>query len=218
MNLTADLLQLTMPKAGRPWLEVMATELPKSGIDTPHEVASFVAQIAVESNELTHLEENLNYSAVRLAQVWSRFAVNPEAASVLRIPNDLAYSLQRNPEALANYIYDDANRGPRSRLGNTSPGDGWLHRGVGPLQITGRDNQTACADALGIPLDQFHAELLKPFNGIRSACWFWKTRSLDDLDDDDDVRAETRRVNGGETGLVHRQAYRDKCFKLMEGA
>lgn len=202
MNLTTDILHQTMPKAGRPWLEAMVTELPKAGIDTPREVASFVAQIAHESNELTHLEENLNYSAERLMAVWPK-----------RFPSyAIAQKYEHMPEKLANYVY-------ASRMGNGDPdsGDGWAHRGVGPLQITGKHNQTACAEALGIPIERFHGELLLPFNGIRSACWFWKTHNLDALDNDNDVRAETRRINGGENGLAHRQAYFDKCLKLLGG-
>ncbi|MCK3780472.1 chitinase [Ensifer sesbaniae] len=67
--------------------------------------------------------ENLNYSAERLTQVWpSRF---PTIAS--------AKPFARNPRKLANKVYG-------GRMGNTGPDDGWLYRGRGLPQITGKEN------------------------------------------------------------------------------
>jgi predicted chitinase len=40
------------------------------GIDTVREVASFLANIGVGERGLTKLEEGLNYSAKRMAEVW----------------------------------------------------------------------------------------------------------------------------------------------------
>jgi putative chitinase len=46
------------------------------------EVASFLANIGVESCGLTRVEESLNYSAKRMAEVWPRrFAINPNASA-----------------------------------------------------------------------------------------------------------------------------------------
>ncbi len=67
--------------------------------------------------------ENLNYSAARLTEVWpSRF---PTIAS--------AKPFARNPRKLANKVYG-------SRMGNSAPDDGWLYRGRGLPQITGKEN------------------------------------------------------------------------------
>ena len=203
MNLTADLLQQTMPKAPRVWLEVMARELPEWEIDTPHEVASFVAQIAHESNELTRLEENLNYSAERLMQVWPK-----------RFPSfEIAQKYEHMPEKLANYVY-------ANRMGNrdVTSGDGWAFHGRGPIQLTGRLSYEQYGMWLGEDLIDHPELLLTPGPGIKSAIWFWRTNNLDLLDDDDNVRLETRKINGGETGLAHRQAYFDNCLKLLEDA
>ncbi len=67
--------------------------------------------------------ENFNYSAERLVEVWpTRF---PTIAS--------AKPFARNPRKLANKVYG-------GRLGNTAPDDGWLYRGRGLPQITGKVN------------------------------------------------------------------------------
>lgn len=219
MNLTAAVLLQIMPRAPRPWLEVMAAELPDWDINTPHEVASFVAQVSHESNDLTHLEENLNYSAGRLAQVWARFARNPNAVSSQRIPNDLAYRYEHHPEALANYIYSSVTSvGRRLGNGDERSGDGWRFHGRGPIQITGRNNYEEYGLWMGVDLVASPELLLTPQIGMLSAIWYWRTHNLDVLDDDEDVRLETRRINGGETGLAHRQAIFDRALKILEAA
>lgn len=197
MKYTQNLLRQIMPSAPTRWLEALVDEAPKWGIDTDTEMASFAAQLAHESVEFTRLEESLNYSVGRLMQVWPRRFPTIEDASLYA----------RQPERLANFVY-------ASRLGNGSQasGDGWYFRGRGPIQITGRRNYTRCALALGQPVDQQPDLLLTPRIGILSACWFWKVNGLDLHDDDLEVRAETRLVNGGEHGLAQRQAYFDKLI------
>ena len=210
-------LRLALPRAPIPWLLAAIEECPKAGIDTPHEMASFLAQCAHESTDFTRLEENLNYSAGRLAQVSGRFATNPEEKNTaLRTPNALAIKLQNDKVALANYWYDDANRGPKSKLGNIHLGDGWRYRGRGPIQITGLNNYTRLQRDTGLDVISTPGFLLFPTQGIISACWYWKTKNLDEIDDDTDMLLETRRIQGGELGLAHRQQLFNHILKYLE--
>ena len=53
----------------------------RSGITDPKELANFMGQVQHESQNFTRLEENLNYSARRLPEVWPRhFYLPPDAA------------------------------------------------------------------------------------------------------------------------------------------
>ncbi len=203
MNLTVERLRAVLPRAPAAWLDACVELMPTAGIDTPHEVASFLAQCAHESNEFTRLEENLNYSAERLMQVWPR-----------RFPTfEIASKYERSPERLANFVY-------ANRIGNgdEASGDGWRFHGRGPPQLTGRHNYTACGEDMGYDLLANPELLLTPYVGIRSALWFWRTHNLDELDDDEDVRLETRRINGGQTGIEHRQKLFEHILRHLEAA
>lgn len=109
-----------------------------------------------------------------------------------------------------NYVRElatgDAYEG-RQDLGNTEPGDGRRYKGRGLIQITGRANYKACGDALGMDLVG-HPELLEePTNAALSAAWFWDSRNLNELADRGDIRAITKKINGGLTGYQDRLSY-----------
>ncbi|WP_116894560.1 glycoside hydrolase family 19 protein [Pseudomonas savastanoi] len=103
------------------------------------------------------------------------------------------------------------------RLGNTSEddGDGQLYRGRGLIQITGRDNYAACAEALGLDLLE-HPELLElPEHAAMSAAWFWHRAGLNTFADKSDFLTITKRINGGTNGLADRQALYERALKVL---
>lgn len=103
----------------------------------------------------------------------------------------------------------------RSDLGNTQPGDGFLFRGRGLIQITGRANYAAMGKALGLPL-MAHPELLEqPDNAAMSAGQFWVSHGLTPLADAGDFIAITRRINGGTNGLADRKALYLSALKAI---
>lgn len=160
-----------------------------AGITTPLRICHFMAQIYVESKGLTDVDEDLNYTAKRLMQVWpKRF---PSIAAAQPYAN--------NPKALANKVYG-------GRMGNTGPNDGWLYRGKGPKQITGKDNHRNCGRALGIDLVKNPDKLLDPEIGARAAIWFWRSNNCNRFADANDIRGLTRAINGGYNGLADRRA------------
>lgn len=92
------------------------------------------------------------------------------------------------------------------RLGNTQKGDGFLFRGRGFIQVTGRHNFTECSRAL------FGDDRLLARPGLleqdpaASAGWYWHSRKINRHADNDGLKAVTRAINGGLNGLHDRQA------------
>lgn len=92
----------------------------------------------------------------------------------------------------------------RKDLGNTEPGDGVRYKGRGLIQITGKANYKTCGDALGVDLVGNPDLLETPALAAASAGWFWATHNLNASADSDDIKTNTRKINGGFTGLQDR--------------
>jgi putative chitinase len=124
-----------------------------------------------------------------------------------------------------NFIYlhelwgpTDAQKGYQGRadLGNTHAGDGFLFRGRGVFQLTGRANYTDYGRELGLDLVN-HPELAEdPETSVLIACAYWKRKGLNALADADDVKTITRRINGGLNGFDNRKALLERA-KLVLG-
>jgi putative chitinase len=196
--ITAGQLAQIFPacRAPQDWVTYLNPAFERFFINTKDRIAAFLGQTGHESGQFNTLEENLNYRAARLLQVWpKRFETLADAQP-----------FEKQPQKLANYVY-------ANRIGNGPPdsNDGYTYRGRGIIQITGRSHYAAVSVALG---QNFIAEpdrLKQPEWAALSAAWFWQTRGLnelaDDRTDDDDqedfIRA-TRIVNGGTAGLQER--------------
>lgn len=189
------------------WLPHVQKAMARFGIESERQVAAWLAQTAHESGGYTMLTENLNYRAATMAVCWpKRFAeAGPDGkpkkdAKGALIPNKFALALERKPEAIANVVY-------ASRMGNgpTESGEGWLYRGRGLKQLTGKDNYTRCGQALGIDLVANPDMLLAPEGAALSAAWFWSVNKCGALADADDFVGLTKRINGGTIGLEDRQ-------------
>jgi putative chitinase len=178
------------------WYSIAVDMFKKYDIITINRIASFMAQTAHESQDFRVLEENLNYSAERLVQVFPRYFGKGK-----NNPADFA----RNPEKLANLVYMDANRTKSGALGNIHQGDGWRFRGGGIKQLTGRTNFTKFGQSIGMSPEQASDYVRTKKGAFESACWFWKTNNLSKFADADDIVGMSRRVNGGDIGLDDRK-------------
>lgn len=160
------------------------------GINTPLRAAHFLAQVMHESVCLSRTSENLYYSRDQLLRVFPRYF---NETNVDRY--------HRNPVAIANRIY--ANR---MGNGSESSGDGWRYRGRGYMQLTGKSNYTKFSKSnIFGKTEVFVPELLKLSpHCTTSAMWFWSSNGCNKLADKDDIRAVTRRINGGLIGLSKR--------------
>lgn len=197
MNITAPTLAIILGAPHAPgqseklraeqWEKPISKALEQFEINTPYRAAAFLAQIIHESAHLNAVVENLNYSAKALVAVFHT-----------RFPDmETAQPYDRNPEKIANYIYG-------GRMGNTAPGDGWKYRGRSLIQITGKNNYTACGAALKLDLIA-HPELLEtPDCAALAAGWFWSTHGLNAMADAGDTVGITKRINGGTNGIEER--------------
>ena len=192
------------------WYAALCDILPKYGVTTERRVAHFISQCAHESNNFRSLEENLNYSEDALNRVFPRYF---GAA-----PKRNAAEYARNPEKIANYVYMDEFRSKQGALGNVHPGDGWLFRGRGLKQLTGRNNYSRFAQAVGMTAEEAAVYVATEKGAIESACWFWDTNKLNTIADTDDVVLMTKRINGGDIGLADRQQRYTRAMQVFGGS
>ena len=171
------------------WVAALAVPLLRAGITAPRCVAALLGQCAVESAGFRCVEEDLNYTAGRLCQVWPTRFPTTEAAAACAL----------RPEALANRVYAD-----RMGNGNEASGDGWRFRGRGLIQITGRTAYQNFARAMNMTLDQAVAHAATQAGAADSAAWFWSANQLNGPANAWSIELITRKINGGTTGAAER--------------
>jgi putative chitinase len=210
MKLTVEQLAAMIPtnREVESWCAELNRALDKYEINTARRIAAFISQCAHESRDFTALEENLNYSEKALNGVFGRY-FGPGKRN--------ASEYARNPEAIANYVYMDEFRSKAGALGNTQPGDGWKFRGRGLKQLTGRNNYARFAQAYGMSAEDAAAWLETKEGALASALWFWDTNKLNPVADTGDVRALTKRINGGDIGLADREQRYTVAIQALTG-
>lgn len=174
-------------------------------------VALFFAHIGVETAYFNRFTENLNYSSVRLSQVWpNRFAVDRKAT--IKVPNALAKSIANKPQLIANTIYG-------GQYGNNRINDGWLYCGKGCPMLTFKSNYTSFSSDLSVFLGVNFVEhpeaILEPKNSIYAGAHFSKLKNINYFADKGDVMGSTKKWNGGLNGLKERQNLYNKIIKQL---
>jgi predicted chitinase len=91
-------------------------------------------------------------------------------------------------------------------LGNTHVGDGVRYHGRGFIQITGRDNYRMAGKALGLPLEQNPELAARPDVAAKIAVWYWNTRVKPYINNFNDTKAVTQKINPALRGLQDRHA------------
>ena len=110
----------------------------------------------------------------------------------------------------------DPKHNPRKAkiLGNKQAGDGALYKGRGYIQLTGRENYKRAGQALGLPLEQQPKLAERPDIAAKIAVWYWQTRVKPFVQNFEDTRAVTKKINAGLAGLADRQE-NFKDYKLQ---
>lgn len=192
--------QATMDRLQR-YIEPLRQTLVSYNINTPLRICHFLAQIGHERSQLRHIEENLNYSAERLREVFGKYIKTDQQA------NEYA----NQAEKIASLVY-----GNRMGNGAESSRDGWRYRGRGFIQLTGKYNYQRLSAALDKDLvtnpDQLTAD---PLLCMQSAGWYWHDHQLNQLADANDIEGITKRINGGLHGLKDRKALYQRAKQIF---
>lgn len=201
-DFTKDKLQacLRSNKKIDQWYEAAAEMFPDYELTTPERVAHFIAQTGHESADWTIYSENLNYSAAGLQKIFKKYFPTME----------LAKQYAKHPGMIANRVY--ANR---MGNGDEKSGDGYLYRGRGLIQLTGKSNYQHYADDVGLTLEEAVEDLEFPDGALESACWYWHTRGLNRWADKNDITTLTKRINGGDIGLADRKLRFDTALSIL---
>ncbi|MCK7579811.1 MAG: hypothetical protein MZV65_31730 [Chromatiales bacterium] len=109
----------------------------------------------------------------------------------------------------------------RVDLGNTPEcdGDGRTWKGRGLIQLTGATNYRRYAGFKQRPDILKHPEIVALDSELCCdvAGWYWMRRDINRWADADDLRAVTRRINGGYNGLADRQRLLVRAKHVLMG-
>ena len=146
-------------------------------VTDPTARAAIMAQVGHESGGFKVLSENLNYRPATLLKIFPKYFKTEEDAKT---------TAAAGPEAIANRVYG-------GRMGN-APNEGFLFRGRGFIQLTGRHNYTKFGyasnpDAVATP--EAGADTAMKYMMQYKGDW-------------GDIKRVTRFVNGGTIGMQDR--------------
>lgn len=150
------------------FLPILETELKKF---SDEDIARFLANVLHESGSFSTLRENMYYtSAERLKAIYPsvfvKLGYNP-------------YNYAKNPQKLANLVYDSRIAPNAKSLGNDKDGDGFKYRGAGLMQTTGKNNFLKLSQTTKIDFVKNPEWLEQPEYAVKSAVIFWNSNKLD---------------------------------------
>jgi putative chitinase len=152
---------------------------------SPNRAAHFFAQCAHESGGFKAFSENLNYGAKGLRGIFGKYFQT----------DAIAKAYERQPQRIANRAY--ANR---MGNGDEASGEGWLFRGRGSLQLTGKFNFKAFSDYIGRPDVMTNPDIVATELAFESALWFFDKNKLWSICDkginEAAIRELSSRING----------------------
>jgi putative chitinase len=180
----------------------------KYEINTILRISHFLAQCAHESGNFSVKQENLNYSAKRLQEVFGKYFTTHAKA--------LLY--ERKPVKIASLVY-----GNRMGNGDEQSIEGYKYRGRGYIQLTGKNNYLLFDKSLnetGLEVDIIgNPDLVATTYPLISAAWFFNKNNLNEIADlggtKEIITRVTKKVNGGTHGLDSRISYFNKFYKKL---
>ena len=175
-------------------------DLHAAGIVPELRVEHFLTQILTETGGLRRLAEDMIYSAQRLQAVFE-------------VPAAVAEELAGHPRETANYVYGD-------KLGNygRDTDDGWMYRGSGYIQLTGRYNFRKRGLEIGQPLEDQPELARQAREGLLAAIAYWTARDINAAADSDDLSSVRAHVNPALQGYQASRVWRRRVQVILSGS
>lgn len=160
--------------AAAPYVDPLNRGMARFAIDQNHmRIAGLLATAAIETQYLTAVEENLNYSTpARLRLIFPSLFV---------------------PARGGRYVAEEyvRNKGGLSKIKYAG------YHGRGLAHLTWKDAYKAAGDALGFDYVGQPQIVMEPEHAALTACWFWaEYKHLNPVADRGDLNEIRRRVNG----------------------
>lgn len=172
---------------------------------TPEKAAHFFGQISYESAGFTTFVENLNYSGKGLLATFPKY-----------FTSETIDEYARQPVKIASRVY--ANR---MGNGNEVSQEGYLFRGRGGLQTTGKENYTKFAKHIGKLEIINHPELVASDYAFESAIYFFDNNNIWVIADKGintgSILKVTKAINGGTKGLSERTSLTNRYYSWLKG-
>lgn len=214
--LTPEILSRCMPRASKDACETWAKPLwdaaVEFGISEPNRLATMLASVANETGQLSRFEEMSYFSTPleRIAYVFGSRAPSLNTLQAWKAGGKHAFDV-----AFFDHFYGH-------RMGNG--GQGYKYRGLGPGQITGRDNCAQIGPMIGVDLVANPEAMLEPATGARAFAAYLKVNRITDLSADGSEAgflAAMKRMNSGladEEFQVHHLPRFREVKRGLEGA
>ena len=197
---------------------LMNQVLPLYDMDDPNIFHEFIANVAIESKEFQTLVENMNYSTEVLRDTFGKHRISD--ADVMKY-GAIKGKQKANQQMIANIVYGGTFG--KNELGNIHQNDGWIFRGAGWLQITGRKNQTLFTVYYNNRFGTNHTieqmvDLIRTdyYYAAHSACWvFAVAKKLIPYAITDNLKAIVKKIVGGISTLDNRHKYYLRAIKAI---
>jgi putative chitinase len=171
---------------------------------SPERAAHFFGQTAHETGNYATFSENLNYSSSGLKKIFGKY-----------FPGNLSDLYARQPEKIAARVY--ANR---MGNGDEASREGYMFRGRGALQTTGKENYKLLSEHLHKPEILTNPDLVASDFSFESAIFFFEKNKLWVIADKgvnaDTILAMTKKINGGVNGLDDRTAKTNQYYGWLK--
>ncbi len=168
-------------------------------VNTRSRVCMYLAHLLHETQHLSRMKENVNYSAKRLMEVFPKY-----------FDKNLSVAYANNRVAIASRVY-------ASRMGNgpEASQDGFKYIGRGGFHVTGKDMYQAVSKELSLDLITRPELLEQPEPAMMSAGYVWRLKKMNAFADAGDIKRSTKALNGGFNGLKERIDLYEKALTII---